>query len=311
MLSFLANFIDEVGTISLDIIPIFLGALFIAAILEEFLSTEVVERWMQSSNPLTATVSSISGALIPICTCGMIPLSVTLRKRQAGWVPVLAFLTAGVATSIPALLVTLILGWHLTVLRFLAAIVFGIMVAYAVVILRGRHLEEVGIVRHKEEDELCECAKCEDIRRQGSGSFLAAERWKNVLRDYWDELGDFAGWIVISILIAGLVEVLMPQGVIEDLVGKGHWYSTFVSASVGLPFYFCAGSDVPLIQALLAKGMSTGSAVSIMTAVPVINLPAIGIIGKWLGRREMIYYMVVCWFAAAWIGLAVNLTGWT
>ena len=76
-------------------------------------------------------VSAFLGALIPICTCGMIPLALGLYRKQLDWKIILAFLLAGNACSVPALILNYgIFGLEISVYRLLMAIAFAVLVTY-------------------------------------------------------------------------------------------------------------------------------------------------------------------------------------
>src|SRR5262245_7040777 len=119
---------------AVEILPLFLLALGLAAILEEFVSNRTIERFLTGRHPATMLVASTTGALLPLCTCGMVPLAVSLRRRGSDLKHTFAFLTAGAAVSVPVLLLTwkvLGLGWM--VVRFVTSVIFGLVVGYATV----------------------------------------------------------------------------------------------------------------------------------------------------------------------------------
>src|SRR2546426_6609265 len=92
-------FLDSAG----EIIPLFLLALFVGALIEEFVSQRFIARFLTGKNPGTMFLAAAVGALIPLCTCGMVPLAVALRRRGGGLKHTLGVLTAGAAGSIPLL----------------------------------------------------------------------------------------------------------------------------------------------------------------------------------------------------------------
>src|SRR5207253_2774113 len=69
-------------------------------------SGSFVARFMAGRHPGTMLRGSGVGALIPLCTCGMVPLAVALRRRGGDLKHTFSFLTAGAAVSIPVLLLT-------------------------------------------------------------------------------------------------------------------------------------------------------------------------------------------------------------
>src|SRR2546428_652237 len=125
--SFLRVFFDS----ATDIIPLFLLALLIGALIEEFVSERFIARFLTGRSPVTMILAAIVGALIPLCTCGMVPLAVALRRRGGDVKHIFCFLTSGAAVSIPVLLLTWkLLGLKWLMVRLLASIALGLLVGY-------------------------------------------------------------------------------------------------------------------------------------------------------------------------------------
>src|SRR5678816_2773462 len=111
---------------SLDILPLFLLAIFVGAFIEEFVSERFIVRFLTGRNPGTMALAAVVGALIPLCTCGMVPLAVALRRRGGDVKHIFCFLTSGAAVSIPVLLLTWkLLGWEWMMIRLCASVALG------------------------------------------------------------------------------------------------------------------------------------------------------------------------------------------
>lgn len=295
----------RVWELGVEIVPIFVLAVFLASLLEEFLSAKGVERFISGRGIGSVSLSAMTGALIPLCTCGMIPLARALKRKGAGWIPLFSFLTAGVASSIPALILTLVLGWKVTILRLVVAFGFGIVVAYVISSILGTKFSPQEVGSNGEHDH-AEDVYCKLCSHREAGHLLCWTRFKEALGLFGGEFMDFFPWLIISLVAAGVIGAVVPRGVIVAILGKERFYSPFIASSIGIPFYFCAGSDVPLVQSLLSKGAGLGSGMAIMTSAPTVNIPAIGIISKWLGKRRMLIYMGVCWLVSGFLGLIIN-----
>src|SRR5258705_1778724 len=121
-------FLDSAG----EIVPLFLLALLVGALVEEFVSEQFIARFLTGKNPGTMALVAVVGALIPLCTCGMVPLAVALRRRGGDLKHTFAFLTAGAAVSIPVLLLTWkLIGIIWLVVRLLASVALGLLAGYA------------------------------------------------------------------------------------------------------------------------------------------------------------------------------------
>ncbi|RJQ33498.1 MAG: hypothetical protein C4562_00050 [Actinobacteria bacterium] len=306
------KFFELVLDFSLEIIPLFLLAIFLAAALEEFVSTSIVERFIGKKDPGSVLVSTTAGALIPLCTCGMIPLAITLKRKKADWVPLMGFLTAGVASSIPALILTAVIavslpevGYKIVVLRLVCALAFGFAVAYVAGLIFDKIIEEKSVEK-KDPHQFCKIEECDLCEARQRHHLWAAPRWREVLDDFVVSIKEFAPWLIASIVVAAFISAVASRDIVTALLGNSSWWGPFVGGLIGLPFYLCAGADVPLVIALLSKGASLGTAIAIMVAVPTVNIPAAGLLKKWLGSRPTIIYLGTCWLIAGIVGVLVN-----
>jgi len=275
-----------------DIIPLFVLALFVGALIEEFVSERFIARFLTGRNPRTMALSATVGALIPLCTCGMVPLAVALRRRGGDMKHVISFLTAGASVSIPVLLLTWkILGFRWVVVRFLASIALGLLAGYAsLVALRsasGRSAEPP--LAHPVSPESIPIAR--------------RSRLRSVWRCFLGQLREFAPWVLVSLVLAALVDVLVPGHWVDILYGQRTTVGSLLASVSGVPFYFCSGAELPLVRELLAKGMGFGPATAMMLAVPIVNVPTFGVVGKWLGPRGAFLYLVLVAVGSTLLGV--------
>jgi hypothetical protein len=285
--SFVRVFLDSAA----DIVPLFLLALFVGALIEEFVSERFISRFLTGRNPGTMALSAIVGALIPLCTCGMVPLAIALRRRGGDMKHIITFLTAGAAVSIPVLLLTWkILGFRWVVVRFLASIALGLLAGYAsLAALRG------AAGRSAEPSSGDAAFDLTPIARRS--------RLRSVWRCFLGQLREYAPWVLVSLVLAALVDVLVPGHWVDILYGQRTTVGSLLASVSGVPFYFCSGAELPLVRELLSKGMGFGPATAMMLAVPIVNVPTFGVVGKWLGPRGALLYLVMVVVGSTLLGV--------
>ena len=118
-------------------------ALFIAGGISVFVNQASVMRYLgpKASKPLAYGVASVSGTILAVCSCTVLPLFGGIWKRGAGLGPATAFLYSGPAINVLAIVMTArILGMELGVARAVGAVVFSVVVGLAMhwVFRRGR-----------------------------------------------------------------------------------------------------------------------------------------------------------------------------
>ena len=278
---------------TLEIAPYFLLAILLGAIIEEFVSERTIGRFLTGHRPGTMALVSVLGALIPLCTCGMVPLAVSLRRRGSDLKHTMAFLTAGAAVSIPVLFLTWkVLGLEWTAARLAASVVFGLLVGYAC----PWALRSVAGTSSTT-GPLPVSGPAKPTRSRGI----------SVLRRFRGQLLEYFPWVLVSLALAAVVDAVVPRHLVDILYGQKTAAGTLLASLTGVPFYFCSGAELPLARELLEKGMGRGPATSMLLAVPIVNILTFGVVTRWMGARSAAAYMALCVAATTAIGFAAGL----
>src|SRR6185503_8003336 len=289
---------------SLEIVPYFFLALVIGALIEEYVSERTIARFLTGRRPGTMLLASTIGAVIPLCTCGMVPLAVSLRRRGSDLKHTFAFLTAGAAFSVPVLFLTWkVLGGEWALVRLVTSVVYGLAVGYAAVwVLRREAARSAGGSAASPglppEDLADPASDVSEIRGRSRLSSVA-RRLRGQVKEYFP-------WVVVSLAIAAIVDVLVPRHWIHVLYGEKTVAGAFLASLTGLPFYFCSGAELPLVKELFAKGMGPSSGTAMLLAVPIVNILTFGVVSRWIGARGAFAYLTLCVVGATVVG---ELTG--
>jgi len=284
--SILRVFLDA----AIEIVPFFLLAILLGALLEEFVSERTIGRFLTGRRPGTMLLASITGALLPLCTCGMVPLAVSLRRRGSDLKHTFAFLTAGAAVSIPVLLLTWkILGAEWMLVRLLTSVLFGLLVGYA----------GIGALRGLATGPSEPAEVIPTIRLRSRGA--------SVWRRFWGQMKEYFPWVLASLALAAVVDGLVPRHWIHVLYGQKMVAGSLLASLSGFPFYFCSGAELPLVRELLEKGMGNGPGTAMLLAVPIVNILTFGVVAKWLGARGALIYLALCVASSTLLG---SITGW-
>ena len=111
-----------------------LPAFFIAGVISVFVSQGAVMKYFgaRAKKWLAYTVASVSGTILAVCSCTILPLFSSIHKRGAGLGPAIAFLYSGPAINILAIILTArILGFEMGVARIIGAMVFAVVIGSA------------------------------------------------------------------------------------------------------------------------------------------------------------------------------------
>ena len=106
-----------------------------------------------------------------------------------------------------------------------------------------------------------------------------------------DLLGDIAKWLIIGIVIGGAISYFTPANFVERFLGSD-FKAMLIMLVIGIPLYICASGSTPIAAALIAKGMSPGVALVFLLAGPGTNIAGILSVGKFLGKRSAVIYLL-------------------
>jgi hypothetical protein len=119
-----------------------------------------------------------------------------------------------------------------------------------------------------------------------------AKRW---LEETWNFAKIILPLLFIGVFIAGFIMPLLPETLIQNLVGSNTILGNLIASVFGAFMYFSTLTEIPIIQALMAKGMAAGPALALLLAGPSLSLPSMLVIRKIIGTKK----------TAAYIGLVI------
>jgi len=106
-------------------------AFFIAGAIANFISQNAVIKYFgaKANKFLSYSIASVSGAILAVCSCTVLPLFTGIYKRGAGIGPAIAFLYSGPAINILAIILTArVLGMEIGIARALGAVLFAVII---------------------------------------------------------------------------------------------------------------------------------------------------------------------------------------
>ena len=278
-------------------VPILLGFL-ISGILYEFIPTKIIEKHLGKKGVWPIFTSTFIGTLLPVCCFGSLPIAVTMQQKGARLGPVLAFLVATPATSLPALMATWkLLGPLFTVYIFFAVIFMGMLVG-----LLG-NLIKMGAVPSEGAAEDC----CHVDQQKEGGRKNFEEKFKGIFRYAFVTLPQDIGLeLLLGVAVASLVMVFYPaQAFIKEYL-SGAWGYVF-SLGLGLATYVCSTANVPMADAFYRNGMAPGAAMIYLLVGPITSYGMIFAVAKKFGVKVLVFYLVSICVLSLILGIFFNI----
>lgn len=271
-----------------EMAPWVLGGFAVAGVLSLWLNARVVQKHF-GGRRFGAILKAVAlGIPLPVCSCGVIPLGVSLRKHGAGKGPTAAFLMSTPQTGVDSIAVTYgLLGGLFALFRPLAALVSGVACGFAVEALAGDAPLAAGL----EEPEIEAEAHSWWVRVFHNG-FIVLPR-------------SVGGALVIGALVSALVMTLVPNNVVAEAISSP-LLQMVLTLAFAIPVYICSTAAVPFALGLLAAGLSPGAAMAFLVGGPGVSAATLLAVWKLMGLRTTVVYVAVLALCAIGFGLLVQ-----
>ena len=214
-----------------------------AGILHAFVPSRIYRRYLGKADFRSVLWAALIGVPLPLCSCGVIPTAMSLRKEGASRGATTSFLISTPQTGLDSILATVaLLGIPFAIMRPLAALVTGILGGLLV----------NGLTKREPDENICsnQCAS-EEASSIGFGArLLEALRYGFV-----DMIQDIGRWLIIGLVIAGLITIFVPDDFFLKYAGTP-LASMAVVLAISIPMYVCATGSIPIAAALMLKGIT-------------------------------------------------------
>jgi uncharacterized membrane protein YraQ (UPF0718 family) len=295
MFEFAKIIISDFWTTVAEMSPYLLFGFFVAGILSVLVSQSLVEKHLGKRGLGSLLKASILGVPLPLCSCGVIPVSVSLYKHGASKGSTIAFLLSTPQTGIDSIFVTYsLLGPILAVYRPIIAFLTGLF-GGTIVEVCERSDQSENHTTEKCTDECCaEGSKTNKLLKGLKYGFITLPR-------------DIGKAMLIGLIVAAVITAIVPEDFFaEKLLGTGI-FAMIIMMFLGIPVYVCATASVPIAAALISKGLTPGAALVFLITGPATNAAGFVTIAKVLGWRTAFGYLFSVIVCALGAGLSLDM----
>ena len=265
--------LTSIWNIILALAPWLLVGMAVAGVLHVVLPEGFVVKQLRGRLGVIKAVAF--GVPMPLCSCGVIPAGIGLKKDGASDGAAIGFLISTPQTGVDSILVSAsFLGLPFALFKLVSAAVTGVVGG-----LLAERLAPSG----------------PNDAKSGVGgsdaSSVADRGWRDgvdhavqVLRSIWR-------WILFGILASALIDVYLPESYMETLGSFGTVGASLVALAISVPLYVCATASVPIAAVLVAGGMPTGAALVFLMAGPATNIATMGAVYRTFGGKLLAVYL--------------------
>ncbi len=301
-------------------------AFFIAGAMAALIPKDLLLPYLGKNSPkhVAYPLSVISGLLLAVCSCTVLPLFAGIKKGGAGIGPAITFLYTAPATNIVAILYTgSLIGWDVALGRIFLSVLFAVSIGMIISRLFHEQEEPPAV------DAFAISAAKHDIRRLiylfsilvgillagtrvnnpsvkytivllliGASAlvarrFFVREEVDNWMRETWGFAKTIAPLLLVGVFVSGMIKVLLPQEFVTDYVGSNTFTALLIPVIFGVLVYFPTLVEVPMARTFLDLGMGKGPLMAYLLSDPVLSLPSILVVRKIMGTKRTTAYVLL------------------
>ena len=272
--------------------PFLLLGFLIAGVMHVFIPNNFFSKYLSGNSFRSVISAAVFGVPLPLCSCGVIPTAMSLRREGAGKGAVVSFLIATPQTGVDSIFATYsLMGLPFALVRpisaFLTALMGGAFVnAFA----------ETDQSVTPADTSVC----CVEKKLSFGEKILEVFRF-----GFIEMMEDIGKWLVVGLVVAGLITVFVPNeffAVFKD----NTFMSMLLVLCISIPMYVCATGSIPIAVALMAKGLTPGAALVLLMAGPACNFASILVINKVLGRKTLVCYLIAIILGSIAFGVGID-----
>ncbi|MCB0343792.1 MAG: SO_0444 family Cu/Zn efflux transporter [Bdellovibrionales bacterium] len=257
-----------------------------AGFIKTLIPRSFIERALQKPGAKSVATASLIGIPLPLCSCSVIPVAVSLRRAGASRGSTASFMVSTPEIGVDSYLLSyVLLGPFIAAARVIASFVSAFTVGIAI--------ETWG--EHSEPTDSAEPKNCCKSSHQKSSEPTKNRSLPQLLREsltygFGDIVDDLSKLLILGFLIAGAAAYLLPP----DLVASANLSKTttmLIAILISMPVYICSTSTTPLAAALLLKGVSPGAIIVFLLAGPATNITTMLAVKQELGMRSLGLYL--------------------
>jgi hypothetical protein len=283
--------------------------------MKALIPAEWMQRQLGGKSRSTVIKAALIGAPLPLCSCGVVPAALGLRRAGASKGATVSFLVATPETGPDSIALSYaLLGPFMAIARPVAAIssaiVAGLLVRHedhfdtsaASVGQSSAQQINKDIKETATKTSCCStkvvepapsCCSSKTDSRPVSAESVTPGVWAKIAQgisfSFGKLLDDIAVWLLIGITVAAVIQTFVPTAWLAEW-GQG-WTAMLLMAIIGVPMYICASASTPIAAGFLAAGVSPGAVLVFMLAGPATNIGTLGIIRKELGSQSLVAYL--------------------
>ena len=291
------NILSEIWFLLCEMSPFLLLGFLLAGPMHEFIPNTLYTRYLGKPSFRSVVLAALFGVPLPLCSCGVIPTAMGIRREGASKGATISFLIATPQTGVDSIIATYsLMGLPFAVIRPVVALLTAI---FGGTLCNALDNDNLNLNANHN-------ANLNDDKKLTSSPTSSSKRLLRAFAYAFGEMmEDIGKWLAIGLVVAGIITAAVPDSWF-NIFQDNTLYSILFVLVFSIPMYLCATGSIPIAMALMLKGLTPGAALVLLMAGPACNAASILVVGKVLGKRTMAIYLVSIVMGAIVFGFGID-----
>ncbi len=271
--------------------------IFAVSIIRSYFPPERTKRLLSHKREFMGNIlAALLGIVTPFCSCSAVPLFIGFVEAGVPLGVTFSFLISSpMVNEVAVVLLWGLFGWKIAAIYISAGLSVAIVAGYIIGKLKLEKWVEEYVYT---------------IRSMGVAVSSVKQTFKDRLAYARANTGEILQkvwlFVIIAVGIGGFIHGYAPDDFLARYAGNGNPFAVPLAVAVGVPLYSNAAGIIPIVYALMEKGMSMGTVLAFMMAVTALSLPEMIILRKVLKIKLLVLFTGIMTITIIGVGYLFN-----
>jgi len=285
-----------------DVIKIFIllsVLIFIVSYVQSYFPPERTKKILGKFHGVWGNIlGALLGTITPFCSCSSIPIFIGFTSAGLPLGVTFSFLISSPMVDLASLLLLAsVFNWKIAIAYVIVGLTLAVIGGTIISKLKLEKYVEPFVYGNKsidlEQDNLAFKERIE----------YSKDQVIEIIKRVWI-------YVIIGVGIGAAIHNWIPESYIAPILGKDKWYSVLIATLLGVPMYADIFGTLPIAEALVAKGVGLGTALSFMMGVTTLSLPSIIMLKQVVKSKLLVIFVGYCTVGIIIIGYVFNAFGY-
>jgi hypothetical protein len=242
-------------------------------------------------------LAALLGIVTPFCSCSAVPVFIGFLEAGVPLGVTFSFLISSpMVNEVALVLLWGLFGWKIALIYTATGLFVAIIGGFIIGKLKLEHLVEDYVYQ---------------VKVGNSGEGIPALVWKERFAGARAYTGDILKrvwlYVLIGIGAGAVIHGYAPVDFVAQYAGKSNPLAVPLAVLIGVPLYSNAAGTIPIVQALMGKGLPVGTVLAFMMSITALSFPELVILRKVLKVKMLVIFVGILTPAIIAVGYLFNL----